>query len=77
MLLQNVPGEYPAIHIHTIAPAFINIALLKDMIQKETEGGIKLFPSERRGTIQEVARLVLWLSFDETHLLPTVFKDNN
>jgi NAD(P)-dependent dehydrogenase (short-subunit alcohol dehydrogenase family) len=76
-LLQNLPGEYPAIHINTIAPAFINTALLKDMIQKETEGGIKLFPMDRHDTIQEVAGLVLWLSSDETHLLPTVFKDNN
>jgi hypothetical protein len=47
------------------------------MIQKETEGGIKLFPSDKHGTIREVAGLVLWLSSDETHLLPTVFNDNN
>jgi NAD(P)-dependent dehydrogenase (short-subunit alcohol dehydrogenase family) len=76
-LLQNVPGEYPAIHIHTMAPAFINTALLKDMIQKETEGKMKLFPMDRHGTIQEVAGLVLWLSSDETHLLSTVFNDTN
>jgi NAD(P)-dependent dehydrogenase (short-subunit alcohol dehydrogenase family) len=76
-LLQNVPGEFPAIHIHTIAPAFIDTALLKNMIQKETEGGIKLFPMDRHGTIQEVAGLVLWLSSDETHLLSTVFNDTN
>jgi NAD(P)-dependent dehydrogenase (short-subunit alcohol dehydrogenase family) len=76
-LLQNVSGEYPAIHINTIAPAFIDTAVLKDMIQKETEGGIKLFPMDRHGTVQEVAGLVLWLSSDETHLLPTVCNDNN
>jgi NAD(P)-dependent dehydrogenase (short-subunit alcohol dehydrogenase family) len=27
MLLQDIPGAYPAIHIHTIAPAFIDTAL--------------------------------------------------
>jgi NAD(P)-dependent dehydrogenase (short-subunit alcohol dehydrogenase family) len=76
-LLQNLPGEYPAIHIHTIAPAFIDTALLKDMIQKETERGITLFPMDRQGTIQEVAGLVLWLSSDETQLLSTVSNDTN
>ncbi len=78
-LLQYIPGEYPVrgIHINTIAPAFIDIALLKDMSQKETAGGIKLFPMDRYGTIQEVAGLVLWLSSDETHLLSTVFNDTN
>ena len=76
-LLQNFPGEYPAIHINTIAPSFIDTALLKDMIRKETEGGIKLFPMDRHGTIQEVAGLVLWLSSDEPYLLPNVFNDTN
>ncbi len=76
-LLQNVRGEYPAIHINTIAPAFIDTALMKDMSQKETEGGIKLFPMDRNGTIQDVAGLVLWLSSDETQLLSTVFNDTN
>ena len=76
-LLQKVPGEYPTIHINTIAPAFIDTALLKDMIQKETEGGIKLFPIDKHGSIQEVAGLVLWLSSNGTHLLSTVFNDTN
>jgi NAD(P)-dependent dehydrogenase (short-subunit alcohol dehydrogenase family) len=76
-LLQNVPGEYSAIHINTIAPAFINTALLKDLIQKETEWGMKLFPMGRHGAIQEVVGLVIWLSSDETHLLSTVFNDTN
>jgi NAD(P)-dependent dehydrogenase (short-subunit alcohol dehydrogenase family) len=76
-LLQNVSGVHPDIHIHTIAPAFIDTVLLKDMIQKETEGEIKLFPMDRHDTIQEVAGLALWLSSDETHFLPTVFNDTN
>jgi NAD(P)-dependent dehydrogenase (short-subunit alcohol dehydrogenase family) len=74
---EIVRGEYAAIHINTIAPAFIDTALLKDRIQKETEGGIKLFPMDRRGTIQEVAGLVLWLSSDENHLWSTVVNDTN
>ena len=65
-LLQDLPGEYPAIHIHTIAPAFIETALFKHMIHKETSEGIKLFPMDWQGMIHEVAGLVLWLSSDET-----------
>ncbi len=76
-LLQDIHGEYPAIHIHTIAPAFIDTALLKDMIQKETAGEIKLFPMDRQGTIIEVAGLILWLSSAETQLLSTVSNDTN
>ena len=76
-LLQNVRGEYAAIHINTIAPAFIDTALLKDMILRETKGMIKLFPMDRHGTIQEVAGLVLWLSSDKTQLLSTVSNDTN
>ena len=76
-LLQNVRGEYAAIHINTIAPAFIDTALLKDTIQKETGAGIKLFPMDRHGTIQEVAGLVLWLSSAETQLLSAVSNDTN
>jgi NAD(P)-dependent dehydrogenase (short-subunit alcohol dehydrogenase family) len=76
-LLQKVAGEYPAIHIHAMAPAFINTALLKDMIKKETEGKMKLFPVDTFGSIQQVAGLVLWLNSDETHLLSTVFNDTN
>jgi NAD(P)-dependent dehydrogenase (short-subunit alcohol dehydrogenase family) len=74
---QNVRGKYPAIHINTIAPAFIDTALLKDMIQKATEGAISLFPMDRHRTIQEVAGLVIWLSSDEPHLLSTIFNDSN
>jgi NAD(P)-dependent dehydrogenase (short-subunit alcohol dehydrogenase family) len=76
-LVQNVRGEYAAIHINTIAPAFIDTALLKDTIEKETGAGIKLFPMDRHGTIQEVAGLVLWLSSDETKLLSNVSNDTN
>jgi NAD(P)-dependent dehydrogenase (short-subunit alcohol dehydrogenase family) len=76
-LSENDRGQYAAIQINTIAPAFIDTAVLKDMIQKETEGGIKLFPMDRHGTIQEVAGLVLWLSSDETQLLSSVFNDTN
>jgi len=75
--LQNVPGKYPAIHIRTIAPAFIDTARLNDMIRKETDGEIKLSPMDRHGAIQEVAGLVLWLSSDRTHHLSTVFNDTN
>jgi NAD(P)-dependent dehydrogenase (short-subunit alcohol dehydrogenase family) len=54
--LQEIPGEYPGIRIHTIAPSFVR--------------GIKSFPMKRQGTIQEVAGLVLWLSSDETRIFP-------
>jgi NAD(P)-dependent dehydrogenase (short-subunit alcohol dehydrogenase family) len=76
-LLQDMPGEYPAVHIHTIAPAFIETALFKHMIRKETAGRIKLFPMDWQGMIQEVVGLVLWLSSDKTQLLSTVADDSN
>ena len=78
-LLQNTPGKYPfrGIHISTIAPSFINIAILKAIIQTEKERLIELSSIDRLGMIQEVADLVLWLSSDKMHLLPTVFDDNN
>jgi NAD(P)-dependent dehydrogenase (short-subunit alcohol dehydrogenase family) len=76
-LIQNISGDHPAIHINTLAPAFIDTALLKNMLQKETEGGIKFFPMDTHDTIQDVAGLVLWLSSDETHLRSTVFNDTN
>ncbi|HTI09215.1 MAG TPA: SDR family NAD(P)-dependent oxidoreductase [Puia sp.] len=78
-LLQNIPGEYQArgIHINTIAPAFIDTALLSALIQEETNRGIGLFPGGWHNTIQEVAGLVLWLSSDETYLFPSVYKDYN
>ena len=76
-LLQDLPGEYPAIHIHTIAPAFIETALFKPMIHPETERGIKLFSMDWQGMIQKVAGLVLWLSSDKTQLLSTVSNDSN
>jgi NAD(P)-dependent dehydrogenase (short-subunit alcohol dehydrogenase family) len=60
-LPPNIRGESPAIHIHTIAPSFIATAFLK----------------ERLGTIQEVARLILWLSSDESHRMSTVLNDAN
>jgi NAD(P)-dependent dehydrogenase (short-subunit alcohol dehydrogenase family) len=58
MRLYKFRGTYPAIHIHTIAPAFIS-------------------KMNMYGTIQEVARLILWLSSDETHRSSTVFNDTN
>ena len=76
-LIQNIPAHHPAIHINTLAPGFIDTALLKDMIQKETEGRIEFFPVDPRGTIQDVAGLILWLSSEETHLWSTVFNDTN
>ena len=75
--LEDIHGEYPAVHIHTIAPAFIDTALFKYMIQKETAGGIKLFPPDRQGTIIEVAGLILWLSSAETQLLSNVSNGAN
>lgn len=72
-----VPGAFPAIHIHTIAPPFIATALLKERLQKTLEGKTKLFPIDMHGTIQEVARLILWLSSDESHRMSTVFNDTN
>jgi NAD(P)-dependent dehydrogenase (short-subunit alcohol dehydrogenase family) len=62
-LLQNIPGASPGIHIHTIPPKCIATALLKGRL--------------RHGTIQEVARLILWLSSNETYRLSTVFNDTN
>jgi NAD(P)-dependent dehydrogenase (short-subunit alcohol dehydrogenase family) len=78
-LLLNTPGQYPArgIHINTIAPAFIKTALLNSVIQAPKKGKIKSSPKGRRRMVQEVAGLVLWLSSDELHLLPTVCNDNN
>jgi hypothetical protein len=41
------------------------------------EGKIKLFTTDMHGTIQEVARLILWLSSDESRVLSTVFNGTN
>ena len=78
-LLQTAPGEYPArgIHINTIAPAFINAALLHAMIQPEKGKEEEPPPLGRLGMAQEVAGLALWLSSDETHPLETFFTDYN
>jgi NAD(P)-dependent dehydrogenase (short-subunit alcohol dehydrogenase family) len=76
-LPYNNPGGSPAIHIHTIAPSFIATALLKERLQEKMEGKIKSFPMDAHGTIQEVARLILWLSSDESHRMSTVFNDTN
>jgi NAD(P)-dependent dehydrogenase (short-subunit alcohol dehydrogenase family) len=74
---QNIPGASPGIHIHTIPPTCIATALLKERLQKTIEGKMNLFPKDMHGTIQEVARLILWLSSDESRLLSTVFNDTN
>ncbi len=78
-LLHNTPGEYPAsgIHINTITPAFINAVLLHATTQPEKGKLEELSPLGRLGMAQGVAGLVLWLSSDETHLLPTIFTDYN
>ncbi len=78
-LLENTPGEYPTrgIYINTIAPAFINAALFHAMIQAEKGTRLELSLPGRLGMAQEVAGLVLWLSSDETHPLPTVFTGFN
>jgi NAD(P)-dependent dehydrogenase (short-subunit alcohol dehydrogenase family) len=77
-LLQNTFRGYPCrgIHINTIAPAFINTALLRASIQTEKEWHVKLPPRDRPRMVQEVAGLVLWLSSDKTHLLPTAYNEN-
>ena len=77
LIIRRILISLVSIIVYSIAPAFIDTALLKDMIQKETEGGIKLFPIDKNGSIQEVAGLVLWLSSNGTHLLSTVFNDTN
>ena len=74
---HNNPGESSAIHIHTIAPSFIATALLKQRLRDKMDGKIKLFPMDMHGTIQEVARLILWLSSNESHRMSTVFNDTN
>jgi NAD(P)-dependent dehydrogenase (short-subunit alcohol dehydrogenase family) len=74
---HNIPRASPGIHIHTIPPQLIAAALLKERLQRKIEGKIKLFSSDMLGTLQEVARLILWLSSDESRLLSTVFNDTN
>ena len=78
-LKQDAPREHPVrgIHINTIAPAFIKKAVLKATIELENEKRVNLTPIGGRGMAQEVAGLVLWLSSDETYLLPTEFNDTN
>ena len=75
--LHDIPGRSPGIHIHTIPPQLIAVALLKEKLQRKIEGKIKLFSSDMQGTIQEVTRLILWLSSDETRVLSTVSNDTN
>jgi NAD(P)-dependent dehydrogenase (short-subunit alcohol dehydrogenase family) len=78
-LLQNTFREYACrgIHINTIAPAFINTALLSAPIQTEKKWYVKASPMDRPRMVQEAARLVLWLSSHESHLLPTTYNDYN
>jgi NAD(P)-dependent dehydrogenase (short-subunit alcohol dehydrogenase family) len=77
--LQNCLGEYPArgVIINTIAPAFINTALLQEMILTKKAEGKRFFPTERPALMQEIAGLVLWLSFGGKDLFPTVLTDKN
>ena len=74
---HNISGASPTIHIHTISPPFIATALLKERLQNKMEGKTKLFSMDNSGTIQEVARLILWLSSDKSHRLSTLFNDTN
>jgi len=76
-LPHNIRGGSPAIHIHTIAPSFIATALLKERLQEKMDGKIKLFPMDMHDTTRAVARLILWLSSDESHRMSTVFNDTN
>jgi|HubBroStandDraft_2_1064218.scaffolds.fasta_scaffold23229_2 NAD(P)-dependent dehydrogenase (short-subunit alcohol dehydrogenase family) len=76
-LPHNIRGGSPAIHIHTIAPTFIATSLLKERLQKNMDGKINLFPMDMHGTTQAVARLILWLSSDDSHRMSTVFNDTN
>ena len=71
VLQQNTPGEYPAmgIHINTIAPAFINTALLDAPLRAEKERRVKSPPKDSPCLVQTVAGLVLWLSANETLFL--------
>jgi NAD(P)-dependent dehydrogenase (short-subunit alcohol dehydrogenase family) len=77
-LLQNTFRGYGCrgIHINTIAPAFINSALLMASIQPEKDWQVKFPPRDMPRMAQKVAGLVLWLSTDKTHLLPTAYNEN-
>jgi NAD(P)-dependent dehydrogenase (short-subunit alcohol dehydrogenase family) len=79
-VLQNSSGVYACrgIHINTIPTTYINTALLSTPSQAENQWHVKLSPMERPPRmVQEVARLVLWLSSDEKRQLPTAFHENN
>jgi len=78
-LLRKTFWEYAGrgIHINTIAPAFINTALFSTPTQTEKEWHVKSSPMDRSHMVQEVAGLVLWLSSDEKHQLPTAYYENN
>jgi NAD(P)-dependent dehydrogenase (short-subunit alcohol dehydrogenase family) len=78
-LPREVQGEYSAggIHISTIAPAFISTAISKATFLAEKKRPVKLSPLNKLFKVQELTGLILWLSSDETHLLPTVPNDNN
>jgi hypothetical protein len=61
---------YHSTHNHRYCP-------FEGQAPKKLEGKIKLFPMDIHGTIREVARLILWLSSDETRVLSPVFNDTN
>jgi NAD(P)-dependent dehydrogenase (short-subunit alcohol dehydrogenase family) len=48
-----------------------------ERLQDTIGGKHKLFPTDMHGTIQEVARHILWLSSDESLPFSNVFNDNN
>jgi NAD(P)-dependent dehydrogenase (short-subunit alcohol dehydrogenase family) len=79
-ILQNTHGEYPerGIHINTLAPAIVaTILLQRRETMMETKGGIDLFPMSQPGLTQAVAGLILWMSSDETRILPAVSNASN
>lgn len=74
-LLELVPapaGERPSgnIRLYAVTPALMNAALQENMNAAENPTLIKLSPIDRLGRIEEVARLVIWLSTDGVLWLP-------
>lgn len=78
-LMPTLPtGQQSAgnIRISAVTPALMNAALLENMNAAENPSFIKLSPIDRMGRIEEVARLVIWLSSDKALCLPAA-RDRN
>jgi 3-oxoacyl-[acyl-carrier protein] reductase len=71
-LMPIPPGERPSgnIRLHAVTPALMNAALQESTNAAEKATFIKLSPIDRLGRIEEVARLVIWLSTDGVRWLP-------